>query len=221
MNFTKTTLALSLAISFFVTACDSSSSSSSDDGSLSCSVKSSGNSVTFSGSRDGSSITSTTTLKDGVFTTTTKETYATEAEAKEEYEDLDQDDVENATLNGKVLTYTETEPADGMTLDFIKTMREAQCNEIKKEENNQKAPEESTSACNFKMSDKVWKYTYSSSKISTIYTWVDESTVSVQTYMNAYHLEEDDVTLKDQDRETLYKAVMDECKIYTESNSGF
>lgn len=69
--------------------------------------------------------------------------------------------------------------------------------------------------CGFSKEGKVWKFTYSTWNISEIYTWVDETTVKHETYMNAYHMDEDDETLTDQNRDELFEIVKRECELMT------
>lgn len=69
----------------------------------------------------------------------------------------------------------------------------------------------SPSGCNFKKADNVWKYTYSIWNITDSYTWMDESTVKYESYMNAYHMEEDDSTYTGVSRDAFYEEVMLKC----------
>ena len=65
--------------------------------------------------------------------------------------------------------------------------------------------------CGFKKSDNVWKFSYSTGNISEEYTWVDESTVVFEEYMNANHMDEDDSTYTDVNRDEFFDRVMERC----------
>ena len=67
------------------------------------------------------------------------------------------------------------------------------------------------SVCGFKKSENVWKFSYSTWNISEEYTWVDESTVDFKEYMNAYHMDEDDTTYTDVDRDEFFDRIMERC----------
>ena len=66
--------------------------------------------------------------------------------------------------------------------------------------------------CNFAKSDNVWKFKYSSWEYVEEYTWVDETTVEYKTYAKNYHMDKDDKTLTDQNRDALYEEVMAQCQ---------
>ena len=67
------------------------------------------------------------------------------------------------------------------------------------------------SVCGFKKSENVWKFSYSTWNISEEYTWVGESTVEFKEYMNAYHMDEDDTTYTDVDRDEFFDRIMERC----------
>lgn len=67
------------------------------------------------------------------------------------------------------------------------------------------------SVCGFKKSENVWKFSYSTWNISEEYTWVGESTVDFKEYMNAYHMDEDDTTYTDVDRDEFFDRIMERC----------
>ena len=47
------------------------------------------------------------------------------------------------------------------------------------------------------------------------YTWVDETTVKFESAMNGYHMESDDKTYTDQNRDEFYERVLSECQRMT------
>lgn len=67
------------------------------------------------------------------------------------------------------------------------------------------------SVCGFKKSENVWKFSYSTWNISEEYTWVGESTVEFKEYMNTYHMDEDDTTYTDVDRDEFFDRIMERC----------
>jgi len=67
------------------------------------------------------------------------------------------------------------------------------------------------SVCDFKKSDNVWKFSYSTWNFSEEYTWVDESTVEYKEYMNSYHMDEDDTTYTDVNRDEFFDRIMERC----------
>ncbi len=80
--------------------------------------------------------------------------------------------------------------------------------------NSSAGPSDSSNAepvCGFKKSDNVWKFSYSTGNISEEYTWVDESTVVFEEYMNANHMDEDDSTYTDVNRDEFFDRVMERC----------
>lgn len=72
--------------------------------------------------------------------------------------------------------------------------------------------------CNFKKECNVWKFTYSTWKITDVYTWTDESTVKYESYMNAFHMDEDDEILENQNRDALYEEILSICKSLQNAN---
>ena len=66
--------------------------------------------------------------------------------------------------------------------------------------------------CNFAKTDNVWKYKYSSWEYVDEYTWVDETTVEYKSYAKSYHMDKDDKTLMDQNRDELFETVMKKCQ---------
>jgi hypothetical protein len=97
-------------------------------------------------------------------------------------------------------TTTTTEPGDGA--------KEGSKDADKPGDVCATAPEE---GCNFKKEDKVWKFFYSGSSFVHIYTWVDDSTVEYKECMNSYHMDRDDKTYTDANRDELFQQAMDEC----------
>ena len=81
---------------------------------------------------------------------------------------------------------------------------------------NKKDDGQLEAGCNFAKEDNVWKYKYSSWGYIDVYTWIDESTVDFKSYMNAYHLEDDDTTFTDVNRDEFFDKVMGECQSYQE-----
>ncbi len=69
--------------------------------------------------------------------------------------------------------------------------------------------------CGVKKSDDVWSYTYSTWHITDKYIWLDESTARHETWMNDYHMDEDDELLNNLDRDYLYDAVLQLCNEMT------
>lgn len=67
------------------------------------------------------------------------------------------------------------------------------------------------SVCDFKKSDVVWKFSYSTWNYSEEYTWVDESTVEFKEYMNAFHMDENDTTYTDVERDEFFDRIMERC----------
>jgi hypothetical protein len=68
--------------------------------------------------------------------------------------------------------------------------------------------------CNFKKEDNVWKYSATTWNFIEIYTWVDETSVRYEEYMNSYHMEELDTTFTDVNRDEKFEEVMDDCLGY-------
>lgn len=68
--------------------------------------------------------------------------------------------------------------------------------------------------CNFAKEDNVWKYKYSTWEYINEYTWVDETTVDYKAYMKAYHMEDDDTTYTDVNRDEFFEKVMEDCLFY-------
>ena len=75
-------------------------------------------------------------------------------------------------------------------------------------------PGEVEAGCNFQKSDNVWKYKYSSWGYVDIYTWVDETTVKYELYAKSYHMEDDDTTYTDVNRDEFYLKVLVDCEFY-------
>lgn len=68
--------------------------------------------------------------------------------------------------------------------------------------------------CNFAKEDNVWKYKYSTWEYIDEYTWVDETTVDYKAYKKAYHMEDDDTTYTDVNRDEFFEKVMEDCLFY-------
>lgn len=66
--------------------------------------------------------------------------------------------------------------------------------------------------CNFSKTDNVWKYKYSSWEYIDEYTWVDETTVEYKSYAKNYHMDKDDKTMVNQNRDELFETVMKNCQ---------
>ena len=67
------------------------------------------------------------------------------------------------------------------------------------------------SVCDFKKADNVWSFSYSKWNYIEEYTWVDESTVEFKEYMNSYHMDEDDTTYVDVNRDEFFDSIMERC----------
>lgn len=209
-------------------ACESSTSGSDSMAEGTCSVKSSGNSVTFSGAEEGLQFTYVITIKNDVITTEATKTYSSAEDAKKEYEDFDKNDVDIIKLAGNTITYTESEDAQGISIKSIKDQLNQECNSMMKkyeEDKNQNdkndKPVAGTASCNFKIDDDVWQYSYPFSKhtIYCTYKWVNSTTVKYEQYQDDYHLEEYDYEFKENDRVALFNAAMEQCKLDTHSQN--
>lgn len=66
------------------------------------------------------------------------------------------------------------------------------------------------SGCNFSVTDNEWSYKYGLFK--EVYRWVDETTVKHESWSGSYHLDNDDETLTDLNREEFYDKIMKECE---------
>ena len=66
--------------------------------------------------------------------------------------------------------------------------------------------------CNFAKTDNVWKFKYSSFEYVEEYTWIDATTVEYKMYAKNYHMDKDDKTMTDQNRDELYEFVMGQCQ---------
>lgn len=71
-------------------------------------------------------------------------------------------------------------------------------------------------ACNFEKSSNVWEYNTGWFGVKYVYTWTNETTVRYETWMNQYHMDEDDEILEEQNRDSLYEEVMNDCLYYLE-----
>ena len=65
--------------------------------------------------------------------------------------------------------------------------------------------------CGFSKADNTWKYSFSSWEYVHIYTWVDESTVEYKEYLNDYHMDRNDTTYTEVNRDEFYEKVMEDC----------
>ena len=68
--------------------------------------------------------------------------------------------------------------------------------------------------CNFAKEDNVWKFSISSWNYIDVYTWVDATTVEFKEYMNSYHMDKNDTTYTDVDRDEFFAEVMQKCQDY-------
>lgn len=66
--------------------------------------------------------------------------------------------------------------------------------------------------CSFKKECDTWSFNYSTWNITDSYTWVDETTVKYESYMNSYHMDEDDATYENVNRDEFYEKILEECK---------
>ena len=76
----------------------------------------------------------------------------------------------------------------------------------------------SVAGCSFAKEDKVWKFEISKWHYIEEYTWVDDNTVEFKEYMNSYHMEDNDTTYPNVNRDEFFDKVMQECKEYQEMN---
>ncbi|WP_405339034.1 hypothetical protein [Fibrobacter sp.] len=72
------------------------------------------------------------------------------------------------------------------------------------------------SVCGFSKADNTWKYSFSSWEYVHIYTWVDESTVEYKEYLNDYHMDRNDTTYTEVNRDEFYEKVLKECQSYND-----
>ena len=70
--------------------------------------------------------------------------------------------------------------------------------------------------CGFSKADNTWKYSFSSWEYVHIYTWVDESTVEYKEYLNDYHMDRNDTTYTEVNRDEFYEKVLKECQSYND-----
>ncbi len=70
--------------------------------------------------------------------------------------------------------------------------------------------------CGFSKTDMVWKFSYSTWNFTDVYTWVDETTVEFKEYMNSYHMDENDTTYTNVNRDEFYEKVLKDCQKYNE-----
>ena len=68
--------------------------------------------------------------------------------------------------------------------------------------------------CNFSKTDNVWKYTYPDYDLTEIYTWIDETTVKFEEYMNSYHLDQNDATYTNVNRDVFFEEKMADCRYF-------
>ncbi len=69
--------------------------------------------------------------------------------------------------------------------------------------------------CTFKKEDNVWKFAYDGGRIVEIYTWVDDTTVEYKWCMNVTHMDRDDSTHTNLDRDSYFKEISERCELYT------
>jgi hypothetical protein len=87
----------------------------------------------------------------------------------------------------------------------------------KTQDNSSSNPAEGDgSVCGFSKTDKVWKFSYSTWNFTDVYTWVDETTVEFKEYMNSYHMDENDTTYTNVNRDEFYEQVLGECQRFNE-----
>ena len=72
------------------------------------------------------------------------------------------------------------------------------------------------SVCGFSKADNVWKFSYSTWNYIDVYTWVDETTVDFKEYMNSYHMDKNDTTYTNVNRDEFYEKVLKECQSYND-----
>ena len=70
--------------------------------------------------------------------------------------------------------------------------------------------------CGFSKADNVWKYSFSSWEYVHVYTWVDESTVEYKEYLNDFHMDRNDTTYTNVNRDEFYEKVQNECLEYND-----
>ena len=76
------------------------------------------------------------------------------------------------------------------------------------------ASETEGSACGFSKADNVWKYSYPTWNYIDVYTWVDETTVEFKEYLNDYHMDKNDTTYTDVNRDDFYEKVLKDCRLH-------
>lgn len=101
-----------------------------------------------------------------------------------------------------------------MTMGLVACGDEDSENPITPPKEEEKGPGEVEAGCNFQKSDNVWKYKYSSWGYVDVYTWVDETTVKYELYAKSYHMEKDDTTYTDVNRDEFYLKVLGDCEFY-------
>lgn len=97
---------------------------------------------------------------------------------------------------------------------WLVTLAAAFCLSACGDDKSSAAPEPEEPGCNFTKTDKVWKYTYPEWNITEIYTWIDDTTVQFEEYMNSYHMEDNDTTYTDINRDELFDQVMEDCQYF-------
>lgn len=103
-----------------------------------------------------------------------------------------------------------------MTMGLVACGEEDSENPITPPKIDDNGPGDVEAGCNFQKSDNVWKYKYSSWGYIDVYTWVNETTVKYEAYAKAYHMEDNDTTYTDVNRDEFYQQVMDDCLRFQE-----
>ena len=67
--------------------------------------------------------------------------------------------------------------------------------------------------CNFEKEDNVWKFLYAGTNYIEIYTWVDETTVEYKECLNSYHMDRNDLTYTDANRDEMFAQAMEDCSV--------
>lgn len=72
--------------------------------------------------------------------------------------------------------------------------------------NNEVAP-----GCNFTKEDNVWKYSAPMYNFIEIFTWIDDTSVKYEEYMNSYHMAEKDTIYTNTTRDEMFEDIMTDC----------
>ena len=96
------------------------------------------------------------------------------------------------------------------------TQNKAQDNARVQGDSSSSSAEGDGSVCGFSKADNVWKFSYSTWNYIDVYTWVDETTVEFKEYMNSYHMDKNDTTYTDVNRDEFYEKVLRECRLYND-----